>query len=391
MNIHDFTALRVRNIPPSGIRRFFDIAATMENVISLGIGEPDFDTPGPIVRAGVAALERGETHYTSNSGLVELRRAIAAHIEKHYEQMYNPASEILVTVGVSEALFLAMSALLDPGDEIIIPDPSFVSYQPTARLIGAVPVSVPTSADENFDITAEAIEAAVTEKTKAILVPSPNNPTGTVMSRERLNEVAAIVKQHDLVVISDEIYDRLVYGDAKHTCFASLPGMYQRTMVLQGFSKAYAMTGWRIGYLVGPAELVGEMRKTHQYLIMSAPTPSQWAALKALEIGEPFVQEMRAEYDRRRQLIIQGLNTMGLNCTQPQGAFYAFPCIASSGLDDEDFAEHLLQEEHVAVVPGRVFGECGKGHVRMSYATSYEEIEEALEHIAAFVQRQKNV
>ena len=391
MNVHDFAARRLREIPPSGIRRFFDIAATMEDVISLGIGEPDFDTPEPIVRAGVEALERGETHYTSNSGLLELRRAIAAHVEQRYAQTYNPASEILVTVGVSEALFLAMSALLDPGDEIIIPDPSFVSYQPTAKLIGAVPVSVPTYLDQNFDITAEAIEAAVTEKTKAILVPSPNNPTGTVMGRERLNEVAAIVKQHDLVVISDEIYDRLVYGDVEHTCFASLPGMYQRTIVLQGFSKAYAMTGWRIGYLVGPAELVGEMRKAHQYLIMSAPSPSQWAAVKALEIGEPFVQEMRAEYDRRRQLIIRGLNDIGLNCTQPQGAFYAFPCVESSGLDDNAFAEHLLQEEHVAVVPGRVFGEYGVGHVRMSYATAYEEIEEALERIAAFVQRQKNV
>lgn len=391
MNIHDFTALRVRNIPPSGIRRFFDIAATMEDVISLGIGEPDFDTPEPIVQAGIEALERGETHYTSNSGLIELRRAIATHVEKLYGQTYNPVSEILITVGVSEALFLAMSALLDPGDEIIIPDPSFVSYQPTAKLIGAVPVSVPTTAEQDFDITTEAIEAAVTERTKAILVPSPNNPTGTVMSRERLNEVAAIVKQHDLVVISDEIYDRLVYGDVEHTCFSSLPGMYQRTIVLQGFSKAYAMTGWRIGHLLGPAELVGEMRKIHQYLIMSAPTPSQWAAIKALEIGEPFVQEMRAEYDRRRQLIIEGLNTMGLNCTQAEGAFYAFPCIESTGLDDEDFAEHLLQEEHVAVVPGRVFGECGVGHVRMSYATAYEEIEEALERIAAFIQRQKNV
>jgi aminotransferase len=391
MNVHDFAARRLRNIPPSGIRRFFDIAATMDDVISLGIGEPDFDTPAPIVQAGIEALERGETHYTSNSGLIELRRAIAAHIEQRYAQTYNPVSEILVTVGVSEALFLAMSALLDPGDEIIIPDPSFVSYQPMAKLIGAVPVNVPTYADQNFDITAEAIEAAVTEKTKAILVPSPNNPTGTVMSRERLNEVAAIVKQHDLVVISDEIYDRLVYGDAEHTCFSSLPGMYQRTIVLQGFSKAYAMTGWRIGYLVGPAELVGEMRKAHQYLIMSAPSASQWAAVKALEIGESFVQEMRAEYDRRRQLIIRGLNEIGLNCTQPKGAFYVFPCIGSSGLDDNAFAEHLLQEEHVAVVPGRVFGECGIGHVRMSYATAYEEIEEALERIAAFVQRQKDV
>jgi len=302
MNYQHFTSRLVQSIPPSGIRRFFDIAATMEDVISLGIGEPDFDTPTPIIQAGIEALQRGATHYTSNSGLMELRRAIAEHMDRRYGQTYNPASEILVTVGVSEALYLAMVALLDAGDEIIIPEPCFVSYAPTAIMVGAVPVMVPTSAADGFQVTAADIAAHITPKTKCLFVASPNNPTGTVLSRERLNEIAALAKKHDLVVISDEIYDRLVYG-VEHTCFASLPGMYQRTVVLQGFSKAYAMTGWRVGYIVGPGELIEPMRKVHQYLIMSAPTASQWAALKALEVGEQFVEEMRAEYDRRRRLI----------------------------------------------------------------------------------------
>ena len=388
MNPETIISQRAQAIPPSGIRRFFDIAATMKDVISLGIGEPDFDTPEPIIQAGIESLQRGETHYTSNSGLEELRRAIAGQLDALYGQTYNPASEVLVTVGVSEALYLAMAALLNPGDEIIIPEPCFVSYEPTARLVDAVPVTVPTTPETGFQITAEAIEAAVTERTKVLFLASPNNPTGTVISRERLNEIAAVVKKHNLLVISDEIYDRLVYG-VEHTCFASLPGMYQRTVVLQGFSKAYAMTGWRVGYIVGPAEMMGAMRKIHQYLIMSAPTPSQWAALKALEAGEPYLQEMRAEYDRRRKLIVGGLNALGLICTEPQGAFYAFPCIQSTGLDDNEFAEALLQEEHVAVVPGRAFGKSGEGFVRMSYATAYEKIEIALERIERFIQKRR--
>ncbi len=386
LSTRNFLSETVQNIPPSPIRRFFDIAATMDNVISLGIGEPDFNTPEPIIRAGIETLQQGMTHYTSNSGLMELRTAIANQVNKLYDQTYNPASEILVTVGVSEALYLAMAAILDPGDEIIIPEPSFVAYTPTAQLLGARPVTVPTYAREGFQITAEALEAAITPKTKALLIASPNNPTGTVMSRERLNSIAAVVKKHDLVVISDEIYDRLVYG-VEHVCFASLPGMYSRTIVLQGFSKGYAMTGWRIGYIAGPGELVGAMRKIHQYLIMSAPTPAQWAALKALEIGEPYVQEMLAEYDRRRRLIVGGLNDLGLSCTNPQGAFYAFPCIQKTGMDDTEFAELLLQEEKVATVPGSAFGPSGQGYIRMSYATAYEKIEQALERIARFAQR----
>ncbi len=386
MPSNSFASNRVLGIEPSGIRRFFDIAATMQDVISLGIGEPDFDTPEPIVRAGVEALQRGGTHYTSNSGLIELREALARQLDMLYGVVYDPAHEILVTVGVSEALYLAMAAILDPGDEIIFAEPCFVAYKATARMVDAVPVMVPTSPETGFQVTAEAIEQAVTPRTKALLLASPNNPTGAVVDRERLVQIAAVAERHNLIVISDEIYDRLVYG-AHHTCFASLPGMRNRTVLLQGFSKSYAMTGWRVGYLAGPADLVGEVRKLHQYLIMSAPTPSQWAAVKALEVGEPYVQAMHEEYDRRRRLIVAGLNHLGLACTEPHGAFYAFPCIQQTGMDDGAFAETLLQEERVAVIPGRVFGPSGTGFVRMSYATAYEKIEMALERIVHFMQR----
>jgi len=388
MTSETFISKLARNIPPSGIRRFFDIAATMEDVISLGIGEPDFDTPAPIVEAGIAALRRGATHYTSNSGLLELREALAAHTQQLYGQRYDPIHEILVTVGVSEALYVAMAALLDPGDEIIFAEPCFVAYEPTAVMVGAVPVTIPTTPETGFQLTAEMVEAAITPKTKALFIASPNNPTGTVLHRERLVALAALAEKHNLVVFSDEIYDRLVYS-VEHVFFASLPGMRERTIVLQGFSKAYAMTGWRVGYLLGPAALVAEMRKLHQYLIMSAPTVSQWAALKALEVGEPFVQAMRAEYDRRRRRVVDGLNAIGLLCTEPHGAFYAFPCIQSTGLDDNEFAERLLQEERVAVIPGRAFGPSGVGFVRISYATAYEKLETALERIAGFVRRVK--
>ncbi len=384
--VRNFISERVASVPPSGIRRFFDIAATMEDVISLGIGEPDFTTPEPILRAGIESLQRGETHYTSNSGLMELRRAIAEHLDRLYGQTYNPASEILITVGVSEALYLACAAVLDPGDEVIIPEPCFVSYAPEVIFAGGVPVMVPTSAENQWQVTAEAIEAAVTERTKALLLGYPNNPTGAVMSRERLNEIAAVVKRHNLVVISDELYDRLVY-DTQHVCFPSLPGMYSRTILLMGFSKAYAMTGWRIGWAAAPAEIMDMMRRVHQYTIMCASTTAQYAALAALKEGEPYVEEMRAEYDRRRRLIVSGLNEIGLTCVEPKGAFYAFPSVAVSGMDENTFAEKLLQEERVAVVPGSAFGPSGKGYVRCSYATAYEKIEEALERIRRFVRR----
>lgn len=384
--VRNFVSERVASVPPSGIRRFFDIAATMEDVISLGIGEPDFTTPEPILRAGIESLRRGETHYTSNSGLMELRRAIAEHLDRLYGQTYNPTSEILITVGVSEALYLACAATLDPGDEVIIPEPCFVSYAPEVTFAGGVPVMVPTSAENGWQVTAEAIEAAVTSKTKALLLGYPNNPTGAVMTRERLNEIATVVKRHNLLVISDELYDRLVY-DTQHVCFPSLPGMYSRTILLMGFSKAYAMTGWRIGWAAGPAEIMEMMRRVHQYTIMCAPTPSQYAALVAIKEGEPFVEEMRQEYDRRRRLIVSGLNEIGLTCAEPKGAFYAFPSVAVTGMDENTFAEKLLQEERVAVVPGSAFGPSGRGYVRCSYATAYEKIEEALERMRRFVRR----
>ncbi len=384
--MREFIAKKVQAVPPSGIRRFFDIAATMDDVISLGIGEPDFTTPPAIVRAGIASLEAGETHYTSNSGILALRQALADHLERLYGVSYDPETELLITVGVSEALYLALAATVDPGDEVIVPEPCFVSYKPEVLFAGGVPVVVPTSAENDFQVLAGQIEAVITPRTKALLIGYPNNPTGAVMARERLLEVAQVAAKHDLLVISDEIYDRLVYG-VEHTCFSSLPGMRDRTILLGGFSKAYAMTGWRIGYAAAPVEVLGAMRKVHQYTIMSAPTTAQFAALEALKHGEEAVQEMRARYDRRRRLIVDGLNSIGLTCFEPRGAFYAFPSIAATGLSDEEFSEQLLREEKVACVPGSAFGACGAGHVRCSYATAYDQIEQALERMARFARR----
>ncbi len=377
---------RVQSVPPSGIRKYFDIAATMKDVISLGIGEPDFVTPPPILQAGIEALQRGETHYTSNSGIAELRRAVAANLERLYGVSYDPEAELLMTVGVSEALYLALTALLDPGDEVIVPQPCFVAYTAEVAFAGGVPVTIPTHVEDNFQVTADAIARKLTPRTKALLIGYPNNPTGAVMSRENLSQIAALAEQHDLIVISDEIYDRLVYG-GEHVCFAALPGMRARTITLGGFSKSHAMTGWRLGYAAGPAEILGAMRKVHQYTIMSAPTSAQFAALEAFSSGEPFVQQMVAEYDRRRQLLVKGLNALGLDCFEPKGAFYAFPSVAKSGLDDTAFADTLLDEEHVAVVPGSAFGEGGAGFVRLSYATAYEKIEEALNRFERFMRR----
>ncbi len=381
-----FVSQRVDSVPPSGIRRFFDIAATMKNVISLGIGEPDFVTPERILQAGIDSLRRGETQYTSNSGIAQLRASLSAHLSKLYGVSYDAESELLITVGVSEALYLALTAVLDPGDEVIVPQPCFVAYTPEVTFAGGVPVAIGTLVENNFQVTAAEIEAAITPRTKALLIGYPNNPTGAVMSREGLVEIAALAEHHDLLVISDEIYDRLVYG-VRHVCFASLPGMRERTITLGGFSKDYAMTGWRIGYAGGPAEMIAAMRKVHQYTIMSAPTTAQVAAIEALATGDEYVQQMVGEYDRRRQLIVGGLNTLGLDCFEPRGAFYAFPSIARSGMDDNEFAERLLQEEEVAAVPGSAFGPSGSGFVRMSYATAYEKIEEALNRLERFMRR----
>lgn len=381
-----YLADHVERLRPSSIRRFFDIADSMKDVISLGIGEPDFTTPEPILKAGVRSLEAGDTHYTSNAGRGELRRLLAEHLQRMYDVSYDPASEIVVTVGVSEALYIALNALLNPGEEVIVVTPCFVSYQAEVRLAKGVPVEVGTFMEDDFQLRPEALEAAVTPQTKAILIGYPSNPTGAVATRESLLEVARIAERHDLIVISDELYDQLVYG-VEHVCFSSLPGMHARTVLLGGFSKNYAMTGWRIGYACAPAEISKGLLRVHQYTIMSAPTPSQMAAVEALKSGQPYVDAMREEYDRRRRLIVPGLNELGLPTFEPHGAFYAFPNIAVTGLDDEAFAQKLLEEERVAVVPGGSFGPGGEGFVRCSYATSFEKIEEALSRMQRFMRK----
>jgi aminotransferase len=384
--MRNFISDRVAQAPPSGIRKFFDIAATMKDVISLGIGEPDFVTPEPILEAGRASLARGETAYTSNSGTIELRRALSKHLQKMYGVQYDPVDEIIITVGVSEALYLAMTAVLNPGDEVIIPEPCFVSYAPEVSFAGGVPVMVPTYVQNQFEVTAEDIETAVTPQTKAIFLGYPNNPTGAVMSRARMLQIAAVAEEHDLLIISDEIYDQLVYG-VEHTCVPALPGMRDRTILLGGFSKDYAMTGWRIGYACANPDILGAMRKVHQYTIMSAPTTAQAAAIVALEQGAEHVAKMRNEYDRRRRLLVDGFNTLALDCFEPKGAFYAFPSVAASGMDSDKFAWTLLEEEEVAVVPGDAFGQSGAGFVRACYATSYEKLEEALNRIESFMRK----
>lgn len=381
-----YLARHVIGLKPSGIRKFFDIVATMKDVISLGIGEPDFVTPAPIIQAGIQALKAGETHYTSNAGLLALRQAITRHLYELYGVEYDPHTEAIITVGVSEALYLAMTALLNLGEEVIMPTPCFVSYQAEVILAGGVPVEIPACVEDGFQVRPERIEQAITPHTKAILLGYPNNPTGAVCSRQVLLEIARIADKHDLVVISDEVYDQLVYG-IQHTCFPSLPGMHERTVLLGGFSKDYAMTGWRAGYACGPAEIIKGLVRIHQYTIMSAPTMSQMAALEAMQCGEEFVIRMRDEYDRRRRLIVNGLNQFGLPTFEPRGAFYAFPNVAITGMDDETFAQKLLEEERVAVVPGSSFGAGGEGFVRCSYATAYEQIEQALERMQRFMHR----
>jgi aminotransferase len=381
-----YLARHVVSLRPSGIRKFFDIVATMKDVISLGIGEPDFVTPPPIIEAGIRALNAGETHYTSNAGILELRQAVAEYIQQAYGVSYDPKGEVVITVGVSEALYLTMTALLNPGEEVIVPTPCFVSYQAEVILAGGVPVELPTYVQDGFQVTPDALRAAITPRTKAILLGYPNNPTGAVYTREVLVEIARIAEEHDLVVISDELYDQLVYG-VQHVCFPSLPGMRQRTILLGGFSKNYAMTGWRAGFACGPEEIIKGLVRIHQYTIMSAPTMSQMAALEALKNGHEYVVKMRDEYDRRRKLIVNGLNSLGLPTFEPKGAFYAFPNIAVTGMDDETFAQKLLEEERVACVPGSSFGAGGEGYVRCSYATSYEKLEEALRRMEHFMQR----
>jgi aminotransferase len=378
---------RVAGLRPSGIRKFFDIAATMQDVISLGIGEPDFTTPEPILNAGLRSLKKGETHYTSNHGKFALREALAAHLDRLYGVRYDPVEEMVITVGVSEALYLTMTALLDPGDEVIIPTPCFVAYQPEVIMAGGVPVEIVTRMEDAFQVDPARIREAITPRTKAIFVAYPNNPTGAVATRAVLLEIAQLAEQHDLVLISDEIYDRLVY-DFEHVCVPAFgESIRRRTVLLGGFSKDYAMTGWRIGYAAGPADIIKGMIRVHQYSIMSAPTTAQDAAIEALAVGEKYVVDMLAEYNRRRRLMVDGFNRLGLPTFEPHGAFYAFPNVGASGMDDETFCRKLLEEEHVAIVPGNSFGPGGEGFARACYATAYEKIEEALRRMENFMHR----
>ena len=379
-----YLAERVASLKPSGIRKFFEIASTMKEVISLGIGEPDFDSPPAIVDAGIKSLREHKTHYTSNRGIMPLREALSQHIENLYKVSYSPKDEIVITVGGSEALVVACNAILNPGDEVILPTPCFVSYQGVITLAGGVSVEVPCRMENNFMPDPEELEKAVTNKTKAILINFPNNPTGAVADKETLIAIGKIAEKHDLIVISDEIYDRLVYG-VEHVCFSALPGMRDRTILVSGFSKNYAMTGWRIGFVCAPTGLTQGIARIHQYIIMTAPTMAQYGALEGLLSCEDDVQKMIVEYDRRRKLIVEGLNYIGLPTFEPRGAFYAFPKVSVTGLDDEEFSNRLLQEKQVAAVPGSAFGLAGKGFVRCSYATAVDQIEEALDRIDQFV------
>ena len=379
---------RVKSISPSGIRKFFDIANQMENVISLGVGEPDFRTPWHVRVEAVHSIEQKGTSYTANAGLPELRKAISQYLHDRFQLDYNPENQILVTVGASEAVDLALRAIVDVGDEILIPEPTYVSYLPSVVLAGGVPVPVPTYESRSFRLTAEDLKRYITPRTKAIIMCYPNNPTGAVMEISDLKAIAEVLKEHNIFVISDEIYSELVYG-ITHTSIASLRGMAERTLVINGFSKSFAMTGWRLGYAAGPVELLKAMTKIHQYVIMCAPTMSQYAGLEALQNGLPHVDTMVAEYNKRRRVMVDGFRQMGLSCFEPQGAFYVFPRISDLGLSSDEFCIQLLQEERVAVVPGTAFGESGEGFIRCSYAYSIDSIKEALQRIERFVTNRK--
>ena len=377
---------RVKRLSPSGIRKFFDLLASMDGIISLGVGEPDYATPWHIRESAIYSIEQGITMYTSNSGMPELRTQLSSYLNNSYKLDYDSENQLLITVGVSEALDLAMRAVINPGDEVIMPDPHYVAYDACVLLSGGVPVFVPTDEDNGFEISADDIEAKITDKTRAILLGYPANPTGAVMPREKLEGIAALARKYNLLVISDEIYARLVYG-SENTCIASLPSMQENTILLGGFSKSYSMTGWRIGYTAASAEIIAAMTRIHQYTIMSAPTMGQVAAIEALKAGDAGVLEMVEDYNHRRLVMVNGLCEIGLSCFEPKGAFYAFPSIKSTGMTSEQFAEKLLVEEKVAVVPGNAFGRCGEGYIRCCYATSLQEIKEALERIRRFVNK----
>lgn len=383
-----FVSNRMRSVPASGIRKFFDLLSTIDDVISLGVGEPDYVTPEPFRRAAIESIERGDTHYTSNYGLPELREKLSDHLFRLYGVRYDPKDEIVITSGSSEGLDVTLRALLDPGDEVLCADPCYVAYLPATTMAGGSFVPVPTYNANDFRLLAGDAEAAITPRSRALLLGYPANPTGATMGREDLVALGEVAERNDLVVISDELYDRMTY-EGQHTCFASLPGMRDRSVLLGGFSKAYAMTGWRLGWVAAPAPLAEAVMKVHQYVMMSAPTAAQYAGIAALDQGEAFVSEMVAEYNRRRRLIVDGFRAVGLPTFEPRGAFYAFPDISVTGMDSTTFSERLLTEERVAVVPGSAFGACGEGYVRACYASGYEAIERALERIGRFVQRQR--
>ncbi|MBQ2249277.1 MAG: aminotransferase class I/II-fold pyridoxal phosphate-dependent enzyme [Clostridia bacterium] len=389
MDYQKILSKTVEGIKPSGIRRFFDIAETMQDVISLGVGEPDFPTPWEIRKAGILSLESGRTRYTSNRGLEALRREICAYQERKYGLSYNPESEVLVTVGGSEAIDACIRAVVTPGDEVIIPQPSYVCYEPIVTLAGGTPVIIETKAENDFKVTPEELLAALSPRTKALVLPYPCNPTGAIMEKRDLEALAEILRERDILVLSDEIYAELTFSGEPHVSIASIEGMQERTVVINGFSKAFSMTGWRLGYACGPAPILAQVTKIHQYAIMCAPTTAQYAAIEALHNGDEAVAAMREEYDMRRRLIVAGFNRIGLACREPKGAFYAFPCIRSTGLSDEEFCEKLLYAERVAVVPGSAFGRGGEGFVRASYCYSTEHILEAIRRIERFLKTLK--
>lgn len=385
INYDKFLNKDVVEIKPSGIRKYFSIAEEMDNVISLGVGEPDFKTPWHIRKTGIDVLERGSTRYTANAGLIQLREEISSYYKRKYNIDYNPKDEILVTVGGSEGIDMCIRALVSPGDEVLVVEPSFVCYKPIVETCGGVAVPVVTKNEDSFKLTASALESAITDKTKLLILPYPNNPTGAVMRRDDLEKIAEIIIKHDILVLSDEIYSALTFGNEKHVSVASLEGMKERTVVINGFSKTYSMTGWRLGYALGPAPIIKQMTKLHQFAIMSAPTNSQYAAIEALRNGDQDIEKMLADYDMRRKFTVSEFRKIGLDCFEPEGAFYVFPCIKSTGLSSDEFCEKLIMTKRVAVVPGNAFGDCGEGFIRVSYCYSIDNIREAVKRIGEFV------
>lgn len=388
MNLEKMILENVRNMPPSGIRKYFDLINEMDDVISLGVGEPDFVTPWNIIEAGIYSLEKGQTHYSSNAGFIELREEISKYLNRRFKLNYNPNNEILVTVGGSEGIDLALRALCGPGDEVIIPEPSFVAYKGCATFCGATPVTISLREEDDFKLTKELLESAITDKTKVVIIPFPNNPTGAIMTKDELKEIVDVLKNKDIIIISDEIYAELSY-DKEHFSIARFEEVKEKTLVINGFSKAYAMTGWRLGYICGNSVLIDALKKIHQYALMCSPTTAQYAAIEALKHGDDSVAEMCREYNRRRRILVNGFRGMGLDCFEPLGALYVFPSIKSTGMTSDEFCEKLLIEEKVLAVPGTAFGDCGEGYIRACYASSTEDLVEAVKRITRFVEKHK--